>query len=323
MARKMELYIPEPCHEDWSQMTSVEKGKFCGQCQKQVYDFSTLSDAELIRFFEKRSAPICGRLHQDQLQRTMVKNKKAPSWANLFFRMTLPAFLLSLKAGAQKEREKVKTEIAPAPILPCNLMHREEKVQNEKTIKGRVMDEKGKPLPYVAVFIKGSHRQTITDTAGSFTLHYASDQPITLLASAVGFQSVETVVQNPSVEIVMALTQRMLAGEVVIVGYINSKPAKRIPLLTQLRDTVFQRFSVYPNPVKGGGVITLKSRQLEKGKYTASLYTASGQAVLVKEVTFLAKEKIIKLALPGTSPGLYTLHLTNGSAGYTKKIKIE
>jgi hypothetical protein len=109
MARKMGLYIPKPCHEDWSQMTLFESGKFCGQCQKQVYDFSALSDAELIRFFKKRSAPVCGRLHQYQLQRVMVKNKKQPSWASLFFRMTLPAFLLSLKAVAQKEKENVKT----------------------------------------------------------------------------------------------------------------------------------------------------------------------------------------------------------------------
>ena len=38
------IRIPEPCHEDWNKMTPDTNGKFCGSCQKSVFDFSNKTD---------------------------------------------------------------------------------------------------------------------------------------------------------------------------------------------------------------------------------------------------------------------------------------
>jgi hypothetical protein len=40
MAKKFQLQIPEPCHEDWNKMTPVHKGRFCDSCEKAVVDFT-------------------------------------------------------------------------------------------------------------------------------------------------------------------------------------------------------------------------------------------------------------------------------------------
>ena len=53
MGKHIQLNIPKPCHENWDQMTPVDKGRFCGFCQKQVVDFTAMNDEQLALFFKK------------------------------------------------------------------------------------------------------------------------------------------------------------------------------------------------------------------------------------------------------------------------------
>ena len=34
--QKLQLSIPEPCHENWQQMTPTEQGRYCNACAKEV-----------------------------------------------------------------------------------------------------------------------------------------------------------------------------------------------------------------------------------------------------------------------------------------------
>jgi hypothetical protein len=61
--------IDKPCSESWDKMTATEKGKFCQSCEKEVVDFSSLSDEEMIRVIEKSKGNICGRAKKTQLDR--------------------------------------------------------------------------------------------------------------------------------------------------------------------------------------------------------------------------------------------------------------
>ena len=45
------IRIPEPCHEDWNAMQPDAKGKFCGSCNKAVFDFSNKTDNEIKEVF--------------------------------------------------------------------------------------------------------------------------------------------------------------------------------------------------------------------------------------------------------------------------------
>ncbi|MDP2889881.1 MAG: carboxypeptidase-like regulatory domain-containing protein, partial [Bacteroidota bacterium] len=62
-------------------------------------------------------------------------------------------------------------------------------IQNEKTIKGKVIDESGKPLKSASVVILGKTIGTITDENGNFVLKVTDDSPI--MISYVGFESVK------------------------------------------------------------------------------------------------------------------------------------
>src|SRR5688572_33325629 len=93
MRKKIQLSIPKPCHENWDAMTPVEKGRFCGSCQKQVVDFSHMTDREIAMFFKKpTTGSVCGRFMEDQLNRDMEIPKKRIPWLKYFFTIGLPAF---------------------------------------------------------------------------------------------------------------------------------------------------------------------------------------------------------------------------------------
>lgn len=64
---KIKLKIAEPCHEDWSKMTSVQKGKHCAVCAKQVIDFSENSREEIIDYLDGSEGQTCGRFKKGQI----------------------------------------------------------------------------------------------------------------------------------------------------------------------------------------------------------------------------------------------------------------
>ena len=120
MSKKLQLSIPTPCHENWDAMTPVEnarpddpvgRGKFCGSCQKQVVDFSNMSDRQVAAFFKKPSTgSVCGRFMSDQLERDIEIPRKRIPWLKYFFQFAIPAFLVSIKVSAEKTQGKIKVK---------------------------------------------------------------------------------------------------------------------------------------------------------------------------------------------------------------------
>lgn len=63
------ISIPEPCHEDWSQMTPKEKGRFCDSCSKTVVDFTKMNTYEIQDFIsQNQENRVCGHFKQTQLE---------------------------------------------------------------------------------------------------------------------------------------------------------------------------------------------------------------------------------------------------------------
>lgn len=108
MSKKLQLSIPTPCHEDWENMKPSERGRFCNSCQKQVVDFSIMSDRQVAEFFKKPSTgSVCGRFMTEQLEREIEIPKKRIPWLKYFFKFVIPAFLVSIKTSALKAQGTV------------------------------------------------------------------------------------------------------------------------------------------------------------------------------------------------------------------------
>ena len=75
MENQLKISIPTPCHENLGQMDKTDNGRFCLSCQKEVIDFTKMSDEDMILYFERKksSAPkVCGTFRVNQV----LENKK-------------------------------------------------------------------------------------------------------------------------------------------------------------------------------------------------------------------------------------------------------
>ena len=157
MSKRIQLYIPEPCHENWNTMTMAEKGRNCASCKRHVVDFTDMNDEQVLAFFRKPTpGTICGRFMQDQLNRPIQFPRKRIPWVKYFFQFMLPAFLASTKATAQGTVGILKEDniqVANPKRNGIREMPTEKVIQ---TIRGKVVDDNEEGIAYATVSIKGT-----------------------------------------------------------------------------------------------------------------------------------------------------------------------
>lgn len=345
MSKHIQLHIPEPCHENWNKMIPVEKGRFCGSCQKQVVDFTNMKDEQLIAFFKRESmGSVCGRFMQDQLDRSMQIPRKRIPWVRYFFQFALPAFLLSKKASAQGQvrflpGDSIVMQAAPKIDAVKKAVNKHE---HEKVIRGKVVDELGDGISYASIFIKGTTIGVAADSTGNFSLSYSGrENDIVFVSSGIGFKVVETVVDLNKIDrsvtttlpsdntlkevIVVANTDMMLKG--MVVG-----GAFGVMVRTSFIDTVWSKFfpvkqtsSIYPNPIRVNSPLNIEIAKKEKGPHLFQLYAVNGQVVLTKELQVYENTRVVKINIPAVAAGTYYLQIINKQSGKrnTEKIIVE
>jgi TonB-linked SusC/RagA family outer membrane protein len=90
--------------------------------------------------------------------------------------------------------------------------------QNNITVKGKIVDDKGEALPGATIQQKGTTNGVITDVDGNFSLSVPSDA--TLIVSFLGYESIEVVVGGKTDlgSITLAMDVKELE-QVVVIGY--------------------------------------------------------------------------------------------------------
>jgi len=89
----------------------------------------------------------------------------------------------------------------------------------QRTVSGRVTDDKGVPLPNVSVIVKGTQTGTTTNLEGNFSLSVPANAK-TLVFSSVGMTAQEVNIGNQaSLKITLQNATEASLQEVVVVGY--------------------------------------------------------------------------------------------------------
>ena len=110
------------------------------------------------------------------------------------------------------------TNAAPSKEIPVNKTNL---LAFQKITKGKVVDEKGIPIPGVNVIIKGTSKGVQTDMDGSFAIDVPNANTI-LVFSFLGMQDQEVAAGNGSVNVIMKEAGEQM-DEVVVVGYAKVK----------------------------------------------------------------------------------------------------
>ena len=328
MAKKFQLQIPAPCHENWDNMTPVDIGRFCGSCQKSVVDFTGMSDTQLVNFFKKPSTgSVCGRFYNDQLNRDFIIPGKRLPWIKYLLQIAIPAFLFTSKARSQTEPKLMgdTTYVEQAKgHATCSAMP---DTTWRKKITGKIRDKNGFPIPNASVVIKGTKRGVAANENGQFSINpFLAGSTATLVFSSVGFETKEITIDTSAKETVcnMEMSEVYLGYVGFVVVTKKSKKKKEQNSLVQrvFRDTVFKSFKIYPNPVLAGSNLTVDFKKSATGEYQADLVTLSGQVVYSTNLSFISKNQRITFPIPRTVPGAYILRLTNKSSGKSQAEKI-
>ena len=344
------FHIPEPCHEDWNNMTPEGRGRFCASCNKQVVDFSLMSDQQVLNYFKNATGNACGRFANDQLDRPMhetIQPKKKVWWVAA----VMPLLLLINKANGQtkgkvliKKPYIVSTKIEPLTGL---VVSSAEPTQGGKIIKGSVQNENGIPVPFATVSLKNSIANAITDSLGNFELHTRSlADTVCITVSSLGYKSREyNFPKQEAANVIITLQEKNYALPTVCVtapvciktsvcitslaGRMGGVMVVRSITIRQKIDTAIRKvfkntaFNIYPNPVKSNATFKLAIKNT--GEYVVQMLDNNGKPIITKDIITADKNTMTEIQTPDVAAGMYYIRLIdkNKKKQYTDKIMVQ
>jgi hypothetical protein len=219
--QKIQLSIPEPCHQSWNQMTTAEQGRYCNACAKVVVDFSMMTDTEVLSYFTKRDpGKVCGRALPSQLDRTITR-PKAPAKKIFWYWNYIVMFILFFgKVNMVKAAGYVKPVAEFSPDHSKNWYALtvadlgETLINDSIVISGRVKGRTGEPVSYASIKIKGSATGFSADVNGKYTVKVKRSD--ILVISGAGY--LQTEVKIGSQLSLTTVLQRSVSGDLEVSG---------------------------------------------------------------------------------------------------------
>ncbi|WP_163411004.1 hypothetical protein [Flavobacterium ajazii] len=166
MTTKIKISIPEPCHENWFDMSQTEKGKFCSACQKNVIDFTKSSDREIVLAFNENDK-LCGRFNNSQINRNLVIQKEKKSICTI----AAASLIAFLGLGNQTAQAQGKIRIEQTSKKTSEINPSIDSENEEIEIEGRIFLEEANPnFEEVNIFIDGKNPVFHPDSEGRFCI---------------------------------------------------------------------------------------------------------------------------------------------------------
>jgi|GEM_PF-618461 len=249
--QKIQLSIPEPCHQNWNEMTPTQQGRFCNSCAKAVVDFSTMSDSQMLNYFSHiKNENVCGRAYPDQLERAITMTKEPEKKLFWYWNYITMLFLFFSKTNTAKAQGGIKVVIESQldRSKKESITKEEIAVNTNRMVTGKIIDERGEPLPGVSIIIKGSKYGTTSDSNGAYKINVNTKEDI-LQISAVGFEAKEIkLVSLSNFDIILTKMEIQMMGALVITavkvdeqGYVYTpEPPKHIAII-EVKDYATQR----------------------------------------------------------------------------------
>ncbi|UII19442.1 carboxypeptidase-like regulatory domain-containing protein [Fulvivirga ligni] len=227
MKKHITLSVENPCNENWSEFTPTKEGGYCAVCERNVVDFTSMTDVELKDYFlNHKGGKVCGMFRGEQLKTyELVDMPKINNW------LWVKAAVIGLSVLAFTPTVKAQTNFVEETVLTTanDKSTHASSAAEKHWIKGVVKDGEGQAVPGANIILKGSEIGTVADKDGRFEFPQALEEGDILLFSFIGFETEEYKVPNKSVEnleIEMKITVSIL-GEVVV-GKVYQEPKENL-----------------------------------------------------------------------------------------------
>lgn len=230
MKNSFRISVKKPCSKQFDGFTTTLKGGYCESCQKEVIDFTTMPETELIDYFNSASE-ICGRFKTSQLKTykttSMIRTHNFLSRSIGLMSLSLLSLFAVSNVQAQdlaSLNTSIKTEVNVSQKLksPDNI------IAKNYNVTGTVLDEENVPLAGVNVILKGTTEGTTTDFDGKFKFPRSLEVEDILVFSYIGYEIKEFAVvasQSETIDITITFDNIdvELMGEVVVGGAYKTK----------------------------------------------------------------------------------------------------
>jgi len=181
MATTYKISVPEPCAENWNEMTPTEQGKSCSKCATNVIDFSVMTDQEIVAYLKNNKGKTCGNFEENQLNRILDATTSKPLRNKLTLKIaaslllastTQPIFAQINKPHSLSLRKNVD-DVELEKIVPKT-------IPVTKTISGVVLDETtGEAIANATVTVSSKKViHTQTDENGKFEIEVTFNNEI-------------------------------------------------------------------------------------------------------------------------------------------------
>jgi hypothetical protein len=169
MSKKINLTIPQPCHESWEAMSPTDKGRFCASCQKNVVDFTKASDRQIAEVYSKDKTT-CGLFLDTQLNRDLIIYKEK----NRFWAAASAAAISFFALGTGQALAQGEPIVKEKSTIPAGVENKTYVLTH--TITGTVVNKYNRPVKGVKITLKNSILETVTDANGEFAIEAAEGE---------------------------------------------------------------------------------------------------------------------------------------------------
>jgi hypothetical protein len=106
------VYLKKPCSTEWNLMEGNDQIRFCSECNKQVYNLSSMTRKQAEDLLAKGGGELCAKIDRDDRGKIITAYQlNDPS----FFRMRLPSFTSAAVATLLGIGVTVQAEV-PSPL---------------------------------------------------------------------------------------------------------------------------------------------------------------------------------------------------------------
>lgn len=200
------LSIKSPCSENWNSMTTTGQGKYCDKCARQVIDFASMTDQQILNYLRHKEGRICSRLTSNQMNRTLVGQHSSSGLSGFLKFLVSGLFLTQAEMAASQSHvvyryEKTfRRDDGIQPAQPDTLDRPVPIDSTKNLIKGVVIDaQSSEPLIFANVFIEKPLIGVQTDLDGKFELKIPEElrgDSITLCFSYTGYVNKKMIISK-------------------------------------------------------------------------------------------------------------------------------